>query len=87
MFPGFLLPVFRKERTVSYRLTNWKCKREAHGYVPIVIGMEQRLSLCSFFCPHFGDKNWDMTEMEKGVISGECLVWRRKTHTKGKAIT
>lgn len=50
-------------------------------------GMEQRLSLCSFFCTHFGDKNWDMTEMEKGVISGECLVWRRKTHTKGKAIT
>lgn len=55
--------------------------------MPIVIGMEQRLSLCSFFCTHFGDKNWDMTEMEKGVISGECLVWRRKTHTKGKAIT
>lgn len=22
-------------------MTNWKCKREAHGYVPIVIGMEQ----------------------------------------------
>lgn len=59
---------------------------KAHGYVP-EIGMEQRLSLCSFFCTHFGDKNWDMTETEKGVISGECLVLRRKNHTEGKAIT
>lgn len=75
MIPGFLLPVFRKERTVSYRLTNL-------SYVPIVIGMEQRLSLCSFFCTHFGDKNWDMTEMEKGVISGECLVETKNTHER-----
>lgn len=44
-------------------------------------GMEQRLSLCSFFCTHFGDKNWDMTEMEKGVISGECLCGDEK-HTR-----
>ena len=50
--------------------------------MPIVIGMEQRLSLCSFFCTHFGDKNWDMTEMEKGVISGECLVETKNTHER-----
>lgn len=50
--------------------------------MPIVIGMEQRLSLCSFFCTHFGDKNWDMTEMEKGVISGECLVCGDEKHTR-----
>ena len=53
MIPGFLLPVFRKRKNCQLsadksvfvdwcvNMTNWKCKREAHGYVPIVIGMEQ----------------------------------------------
>lgn len=41
-----------------------------------------------FFVPIFmGTKIGNDTETEKGVISGECLVWRRKNHTEGKAIT
>lgn len=39
MIPGFLLPVFRKRK--NCQLSADKCKREAHIYVPIVIGMEQ----------------------------------------------
>lgn len=40
-----------------------------------------------FFCTPKWVQKLDMTKAEKGVISGECLVWRRKNHTEGKAIT
>lgn len=55
---------------------------KAHRYVP-EIGMWNGAKTKSMFlfCTHFGDKNWDMTEMEKGVISGECLCGDEK-HTR-----
>lgn len=40
MIPGFLLPVFRKRKNCQLSADK-SVIREAHGYVPIVIGMEQ----------------------------------------------
>lgn len=67
---------------VNTSMTNWKFIR--HISMCRKLEWSRDLVYGPFFVPIFGDKNGDMTEMEKGVDIRNCLVWRQKTHTKGQ---